>query len=467
MNYRYLRIILILVLIGLGVWVNFPNSSGIKIGEFQRSSDVTLGLDLQGGLQVLLEVPQGFSATSEDLNVARQILENRSNGLGVSEVVFQVAGSRRILGEFPGLTNTEEVVDVLKTTGQLEFVDLGSTYLPPGTEIKTDLGVAATETEEVPTTEPTSAVSTSEEDLVTEANPVTEEEVVWHTVMTGDQLNSVQVTTNELTREYVILFDLKPEGAEIFKEHTTNNIGNYLAIVLDHKVVSAPSINSAITKGEASIEGSFTYESANALAIQLRYGSLPIPLEEVETRVIGPTLGQDSLDKSLIAGLIGFCIITLFMIIYYRLPGFVAILSLLTYVLITLTVYKLIPVTLTLPGIAGFLLSTGGALDANILIFERFKEEMRAGRKVSQALELSWKRAWPSIRDSNMATLITSIILFWFGSAYGATSVKGFALTLFIGVGISLFSAIVVTRTFLGESLNALKITNYKRWFGI
>lgn len=215
------------------------------------------------------------------------------------------------------------------------------------------------------------------------------------------------------------------------------------------------------------IEGSFTYESANALAIQLRYGSLPIPLEEVETRVIGPTLGQDSLNKSLIAGVIGFVIIALFMLIYYRLPGAISILAIAIYGLITLTIYKLIPVTLTLPGIAGLLLSTGGALDANILMFERLKEELRGGRKMGQALELAWKRAWPSIRDSNIATLITSIILFAFGSSYGASTVKGFALTLGLGVGISLFSAFFVTRTFLNEILNALNITNLKRWFGI
>ena len=461
MRNRYLRLALILILIIFGVWVNLPNNGGLHIGEFNRTLETVLGLDLQGGMQVLLEVPEGFEVTAEDLNVAKQILENRSNGLGVSEVVFQVAGTRRIVGEFPGITNTQEIVDVLKTTGQLEFVDLGDTYLQPGTEVKTDHGLSTTNDE-------TSAVTTEEQDLVTEAGGDTaaEAETIWHTVMTGDQLKSAVVSTNQIG-EYIISFELKDEGAAIFKEFTTNNVGKYLAIVLDDKVISAPSINSAIPDGKGQISGGFTYESANNLAVQLRYGSLPIPLEEVETRVIGPSLGQDSLDKSLIAGIIGFIIITLFMLIYYRLPGFVAVLSIAVYGLVTLTVYKLLPVTLTLPGIAGFLLSTGGALDANILIFERLKEELRSGRKIGQAVELAWTRAWPSIRDSNAATLITSAILFWFGSAYGASTVKGFALTLAIGVAISLFSAIFVTRSFLTEFLNLVKTTNFKRWFGI
>ena len=460
MRNRYLRLALILILILFGVWVNLPNN-GIHIGNFDRTLETVLGLDLQGGMQVLLEVPEEFEVTAEDLNVAKQILENRSNGLGVSEVVFQVAGNRRIVGEFPGITNTSEIVDVLKTTGQLEFVDLGDTYLEPGTEIKTDHGLTTT-------TDETSAVTTEEQNLATEAGADTaaQEETIWHTVMTGDQLKSAVVSTDQLG-DYLISFELKDEGAAIFKDFTTNNVGKYLAIVLDDKVISAPSINSAIPDGKGQISGGFTYESANNLAVQLRYGSLPIPLEEVETRVIGPSLGQDSLDKSLVAGIVGFIIITLFMLIYYRLPGFVAVLSIAVYGLLTLTVYKLLPVTLTLPGIAGFLLSTGGALDANILIFERLKEELRSGRKISQAVELGWTRAWPSIRDSNAATLITSAILFWFGSAYGASTVKGFALTLAIGVAISLFSAIFVTRSFLTEILNLVKTTNFKRWFGI
>jgi preprotein translocase subunit SecD len=203
------------------------------------------------------------------------------------------------------------------------------------------------------------------------------------------------------------------------------------------------------------------------MAVQLRYGSLPIPLKVAESQLIGPSLGADSLQKSLVAGVVGLSIIVLFMLLYYRLPGAVAVLALIVYALITLLLYRLIPVTLTLPGIAGVLLSLGSALDANILIFERLKEELRAGRTIGQALPIAWRRAWPSIRDSNIATLITCVILFWFGSSFGASIVKGFAITLMLGVAISLFSALVVTRTFLTLILNSVKPTNLARWFGI
>ncbi|MEM5774528.1 MAG: protein translocase subunit SecD, partial [Anaerolineaceae bacterium] len=381
MRDRLVRIIIIVILVAVGVWINFPNNNGIKIGKFERSLDVVQGLDLQGGLQILLEVPEGFSADAEDLEVARQILENRANGLGVSEVVFQVAGQRRILGEFPGLTDTSEVVDVLKTTGQLEFVDVGDAPLEPGTVVVTDLG-STTSTEATPETTATVEATPEATAAPTEASAPTEEtQQVYHTIMTGDQLKNIRVEYGE-TYGYYISFALEDEGAKIFSDYTTNNIGKYLAIVLDKKVISTPGIDEPITSGEAIIRGSFTSESANALAIQLRYGSLPIPLVEAETRVIGPTLGEDSLNKSLIAGAIGFVIIALFMIIYYRLPGAIAILAIGVYGLITLTIYKLLPVTLTLPGIAGFLLSTGGALDANILMFERLKEELRGNRKM-------------------------------------------------------------------------------------
>jgi preprotein translocase subunit SecD len=199
----------------------------------------------------------------------------------------------------------------------------------------------------------------------------------------------------------------------------------------------------------------------------LRYGSLPIPLKVVETRIIGPTLGEDSLQRSLLAGVIGLTIVVLFMGIYYRLPGITADVSILLYAAILLAVFKLLGVTLTLPGIAGIMLSTGSALDANILVFERLKEELRGGRVLRQAFDQAWSRAWPSIRDSNIAALITSVILFWFGNTFGATIVKGFSLTLAIGVVISLFSALYITRTLLALALDWFKPSNLERWFGI
>jgi preprotein translocase subunit SecD len=201
--------------------------------------------------------------------------------------------------------------------------------------------------------------------------------------------------------------------------------------------------------------------------VQLRYGSLPVPLKVVDSRYIGPTLGEDSLQKSIIAGLLGMIIVILFMGIYYRMPGIVADISILAYAALTFAVFKYFHFTLTLPGIAGFLLSTGAALDANILVFERVKEELRGGLTLSNALVKGWKRAWSSIRDSNVATIITSAILFWFGSSFGATIVKGFSLTLFLGVAISLFTALFITRPLLTLAVDIFKPTNLKRWFGI
>ena len=270
---------------------------------------------------------------------------------------------------------------------------------------------------------------------------------------------------------YAVAFTLKPEAKDTFGAFTKANIGKLLAIVLDKKIVSTPVIHQAIETGEGAISGqgenAYTFDEANNLRITLFYGTLPVALEIAESRVVGPTLGQASLQKSLFAAAIGFAIVSLFMLIYYRAPGFVAILSILFFGLITFALYLLIPVTLTLPGIAGFLLSVGSALDANILQFERIKEELRKGRTLSQAVDLGWRRAWPSIRDSNLATIITSSILFWFGSTFGATIVKGFALTLALGVAVSLFTALFVTRTLLNLGVKSLEKADKKRWFGI
>jgi len=284
--------------------------------------------------------------------------------------------------------------------------------------------------------------------------------------MTGKDLKQVQVTQDQLG-QYIIQFDLTSDGASIFADYTAANVGKYLTIVLDKKVISSPVINSAIPDGSGIIQGSFTAESANALAVQLRYGSLPIPLKVVETRIIGPTLGEDSLNRSLIAGLVGMTIVILFMGIYYRLPGIAADISILLYAAILFAVFKLIGVTLTLPGIAGIMLSTGSALDANILVFERLKEELRSGKSLKQSFDLAWTRAWPSIRDSNIAAIITALILYWFGSTFGATIVKGFALTLMIGIFISLFSALYITRTVLALALDWFKPENLERSIGI
>lgn len=438
-SYRWL--IIILIVVAIAIFIDLPNNPGIHIGSFNREIETRLGLDLVGGVQALLEadLPEGTAIEAEKMSTATRIVENRVNGLGVTEALVQQAGEKRIVVELPGVEDPLEAISTIQETGLLEFVDMGFNPLPAGTIVVTDFAAAET----TDTSEP-----------------------LLHTVMTGDAIENVQVTRDQ-TGNYAIQFELNSEGADIFSEYTTSNVGNHLGIVLDNTVISAPRVDEPITEGEGIISGAFDLESANALAVQLRYGSLPIPLKVVETRTIGPTLGQDSLQKSLVALLIGFIIVILFMGIYYRLPGILADVSIIIYALVTFAIFRYLPVTLTLPGIAGFMLSTGSALDANILIFERLKEELRAGRGLNQAVDIAWKRAWPSIRDSNIATLITCGILFWFGSAFGATIVKGFSLTLAIGVVISLFTAIVVTRTFLNLVLPYVKEKNFTRWFGI
>lgn len=456
MNRRYINLILIFVLLALAIWIDLPNNAGI--GNFKPKT--VLGLDLKGGMQVILQVDPNFETpfTEQELQTAKQILENRTNALGVTEVNFQVSGTRYIVGELPGATNAEDVIDTIKKTGMLEFVDFGDNPPAAGTVVETDYGKIAS-ADITPTVAPLVNPAPGETSTTTPT--------VYHTVMTGSDLVDVAATRSNLGK-YEVEFVLTDAGKTIFANYTTANIGKYLGIVLDKKVVSTPVIESSITQGRGVIQGQFTSEQANALAVQLRYGSLPIPLIVEQIRVIGPTLGQDSLDKSMLAGLIGFIIVFLFMGIYYRLPGVVADLSILIYAAIAYAVFRSIPVTLTLPGIAGFLLSTGSALDANILIFERMKEELRAGRTLPQAINLGWKRAWPSIRDSNISAIITSAILFWFGSTFGASIVMGFAVTLFLGVLISLFTAIIVTRTFLNFAVEIVpESEKHLGWFGL
>ena len=445
------RIILIVLILTLALWVDLSDEINVlnpvsNETLFSRNVEPRLGLDLQGGLQVLLEadIPADQQVEGDAMEIARDIVQQRTDALGVNENVIQIAGDRRIVGEFPGLEDTESVLATIQQTGLMEFVDTGDYGPEEGTILVTDYS---------PTGQPVEAVEGGE--------------TVYHTIMTGAELDSVTVSPDQLGVNYVINFVLKSEGSQVFAEHTGANVGKFLTITLDKQVISSPVIQDRIDGGQGSISGNFTAESANAFAVQLRYGSLPVPLKIVETRIIGPTLGADSLDKSLRAGLIGMAIVALFMILYYRLPGIVAVLSILIYATIAFAVFKWFHFTLTLPGIAGFLLSTGAALDANILIFERLKEELRNGKNLTQAVDQGWTRAWSSIRDSNLSAIITSLILFWFGSTFGATIVKGFSLTLALGVIISLFTAIYVTRTLLALFLKGFKPNNYDLWFGI
>ena len=490
----YLTLVIILLLVAFALWVDLSKQITI-INPFNsktlvnRNVDISLGLDLRGGLQVLLEadLPTNATVNTNDLATTLKILENRVNGLGVSEVVMQSAPPNRIVAEFPGLQDPKQVVDVLQQTGLLEFVDFADTPPAVGTVIQTDYGTAgagpdgivtpAPTSPATPTSQPTdtavpteTAAATPATTPVATATAAPAAPTIYHTVMTGKSLSSVNVETGAATGTasgYVIAFALKSDAATMFADYTGGNVGKILGIVLDKTVISTPRIDSKIDKGSGIIQGSFTQDSANALAIQLRYGSLPIPIKVVESQSVGATLGADSVRRSLIAGIIGLLAVVLFMLIYYRLPGFIADLALIVYALLSLMLFKLIPVVLSLPGIAGFILSIGMAVDANILIFERLKEELRAGRTLRQAIDLGWARAWLSIRDANISTLITCLILFIFGNTFGASMVKGFSVTLALGVIVSLFTAIIVTRTFLHVVLDSIKFTEHPRWFGI
>ncbi|MEA3341054.1 MAG: protein translocase subunit SecD, partial [Chloroflexota bacterium] len=292
---------------------------------------------------------------------------------------------------------------------------------------------------------PTTEVSPTVESPATPAAP---EPVIYETIFTGAGIETVapNITQNN---KYIVEFKLNPEATEIFAEYTASHKGQFLCIVLDNIVISCPRINSEIPGGEGYIEGNFTFDSVKQLALQLRYGALPVPLKVESFNRIGASLGAESVEKSIRAGVIGLTIVLLFMLIYYRLPGGLADLALIIYVLINLALYKLAPITLTLPGIAGFILSAGMAVDANILIFERMKEELRLGKSLARAIDIGFERAWPSIRDGQLSTLIICAILFFFGTNFGASIVKGFAITLAIGTIVNIFTAVFATRTFV------------------
>ena len=399
---------------------------GLSIPSFtsdgsSRLVETKLGLDLRGGLKVEYRVNAvGDKApTAADVEVVKGIIERRVNATGVSEPVVVTSGTDRIVVEIPGVSDPNAVRKLVGQTGRLDFVPLP----PEKYGSKTSQGqLQAIEGQPLPSQEPP--------------------------LFSGDQVASANVATDQ-NGARVVAFTLKSDGASKFADYTTNHIGEYFAIVLDNNVVSAPVIQSAITGGSGQIEGGglggFARVDAENLVNVLRFGSLPFPVQELSSDQIAPTLGQEFLNRSLLAGGIAIFLVLLFMLIHYRLPGLVAGLALTYYAILVYALFRLIPVTLTLAGIAGFVLSIGMAVDANILIFERSKEELRLGKSLPQAIEAGFARAWNSILDSNVSSLITASILYFFGSSV----IQGFALVLIIGVLASMFTAITVTRTIL------------------
>jgi preprotein translocase subunit SecD len=468
---RDLRMLIgIIVVAAFAFYVAMPSSPGFHFNVFGLAIDqefpIHEGLDLKGGVQVLLQadVPPGTKVDPGSMQAVQQIVTQRVNALGVSEPVVQSAGGDRIIVELPGLKDPDAAVKTLGETGLLEFIDAGSTPLAPGTVVTTSLGgpskndVSLTPTANATPTAEATATSTT-------GNPTPTATHVYQTIMTGKDLKSADVGFDQYNQP-LVNFTLTAQGSKTFADFTTKNVGKYLAITLDKKVIESPVIREPITGGSGQISGGFTLDSAKSLVIELRYGALPIPLKVVESNQVGPTLGAQAVQQSVIAGIIGLGIVLSFMLLYYRVPGLLADIALLIYAAVTFTLFRMIPVTLTLAGIAGFILSIGMAVDANILIFERMKEELRAGRTLRAAIDAGFARAWTSIRDSNFSTLITCAILFWFGMTFGASIIQGFALTLAIGVIVSLFTAVLVSRTFLQLVVDAGLVHELK-WYGL
>jgi preprotein translocase subunit SecD len=407
---------ILILLIGILalIIVFFP---GLRLPDSQsadgtwRLVETKLGLDLQGGLRVEYQAlpVEGKAPTPGDMSVIKDIVERRVNTTGVSEPVVQTQGSDRVVVELPGVTDPEAVRKLVGQTGRLDFVPLGSTQ------------------------------ATANQTLDPKTYPP---------LFSGDQVASATVGTDQNGRPAVD-FVLKGDGAALFSDYTSKNVGSYFAITLDGAVVSAPVIQNAIPNGNVQITGGglagFDAKEAANLVTILKFGSLPFPITALSSETLSATLGSQFLTQTLVAGLIGIALVLSFMLIYYRLPGLVASFALIYYSLVMFAIFRLVPVTLTLAGIAGFVLSVGMAVDANILIFERMKEELRLGKSLPAAVEAGFNRAWNSILDSNVSSLITATILY----AFGSSVIRGFALVLIIGVLVSMFSAIVVTRTIL------------------
>ena len=416
---RYWSVVILIAAAAAGVFV--WQTTGTK-GRF----DFKLGLDLSGGTRLV------YSADTSKLDAAdlpdslaslREVVERRVNAFGVGEPLVQTeqggalgGGAHRLVVELPGITNVEEAIKLIGETPVLEF-KLVKEGVDPAVY----------------------AVASS-----------TDASVFEDTGLTGTYLSkaSLQFGNGQgaLATAPVIRVDFNPEGSRLFGTITTANTGRLLAIFLDGKLLSAPVIQTSITDGTAIISGgNFTAETAREMVRNLNLGALPVPIQLASTETIGATLGDEALHAGLAAGIAGFVLLSLFMVLWYRLPGLVSVVALLIYVVIMLVLFKLVPVVLTAAGIAGFILSVGLAVDANILISERIKEELDEGKSAEPAIREGFSRAWLAIRDSNIAHIIAGVILFWFGTSL----IKGFALVFSMGVVVSMLSAITISRTFL------------------
>jgi preprotein translocase subunit SecD len=396
----------------------------------------TMGLDIQGGTRLVLQVESGKSSVpaEEALSGVIAVVRNRVDGLGVAEPIIQRKGDSQVIVELPGIKDADHAIKILGETAQLEFVE--AEWAPTDEKLLTPDKIRALygDNARLAKVEDGKDGRAASERLI----------VLKSTVLTGADLKGAWPSVDQYGNP-VVDIEFNSKGAGTFANVTERSVGRPIAIILDKKVISAPSVREPIPSGKAQISGGFTVQQMHDLVVQLRGGALPVPVSVVETKIVGPTLGRDSLDKSIFAGIIGIITIVLFMTAYYRLPGFLASLALGIYFFLTIAVLCIFRTTLTLPGVAGFLLSIGMAVDANIIIFERLKEELNSGKKLRMAVETSFHKAFSTILDANVTTLIGAFTLFWLGTG----TIKGFAVTLSAGIIVSMFTAIVITRFFL------------------
>lgn len=441
-----------------------------------------LGLDLRGGTQLTLQVETTEKVptiTDQDMEAVQRVISDRVNELGVSETSVQQLGQNQLLVQLPGVSNPEQAQRVLGETAQLEFRPQS-----PNTEQQFQIEnqilqqhqlellalqeIADTGSQtllESATSEDAAAASSSadvEQQIQAAQQAIQQsnraiQDLFSPADLTGQALTDAYARPRQSGNLWEVVIQFDAAGANQFAEISRDiaGTGRSIGIFLDNRLISAPTVDvqyaeTGITGGSAVVSGNFDAESGSDLAIQLRGGALPLPVEVVETRTVGPTLGQDSIRRSLYAAIVGLVLVLIFMAVYYRLPGILADVALVVYALLTLAAFNIFGVTLTLPGIAGFILSIGMAVDANVLIFERTREELRSGKTLYRSVESGFYRAFSSILDSNVTTLIACVALFWFGAGL----VKGFALTLAIGVVISLFTAVTCSRTLLLFSLS-------------
>jgi len=402
---------------------------------------ITLGLDLQGGTRLVLEGQETEKVkVSEDaMSGVVAVIRNRIDALGVTEPSIQRKGKDQVIVELPGVKDPERAIKIIGDTALLEFIEAewspGDARTVSPEKLKEFYG-------------PEARIDTVKDKESERAI------ILKKTVLTGADLKGAWPGLDQYGNP-VVDIEFNAKGGQIFSEVTARSVNKPIAIVLDKKIISAPNVREPIPSGKAQISGSFSAEEVQDMVIKLKAGALPIPVKLVETRVVGPSLGKDSIDRSKVAGVIGFAIIVAFMVLYYRLPGFLADIALMIYVPLTLAGLSLFRATLTLPGIAGFLLSIGMAVDANVIIFERLKEELRLGKTVKASFDAAFQRAFAAILDSNVTTIIGAVTLFFVGTG----TIKGFAVTLTIGILVSMFTALTLTHMLMNMLVDGKIVT--------